>query len=207
MAFGFNSGRATIPNNRIIAQTSADFTYSLAYLETNLAFGSNFDVQVDFSMGSDWSSPPAQNPGSHLDGAVFGVAFDASLQDWIHFTRLSDPDSDNLGVFSSINGFLYDQQLTSINDLTSGQFRIVRTGSIFDFYLNTGTGWQQLCSVTHPAGPVILYMGNASIECNKSFTTYFDNFIVNSAAFDIGGSISGQVDDSNGHPVPDASVR
>jgi len=43
-----------------------------------------------------------------------------------------------------------------------------------------GDGWQELESTAVSNGPAQIYLGNGSVNAGQAFTTYFDDFKVNS---------------------------
>jgi hypothetical protein len=65
-------------------------------------------------------------------------------------------------------------------DALAGKYRLTRTGTTLTVFFDVGEGWQELDSTTVPASPAQVVMGNGSVNASQAFTTYFDNFQINS---------------------------
>lgn len=174
----YNDGQIS-QDGELIASTSADHIWSGARVFTQYRLPGDFDVQVDFRAGLGWTDPVVPvgaNP--HLDAAVMGVFVDEPK--WIHIARVIGPGGGNLILYSNIPG---QGLLASVaSDATAGKYRVVRTGSNITFKYDTGTGWQDLHTVSAPTTPVHIYLYAGSVDTNHAFTTYFDNFLINSGA-------------------------
>jgi len=173
------SGGQIRQDDELIASTSADYSWSAAKVFTQYQMTGDFDVQVDFRAGSGWTDPLTPSGTSpHLDGAAMGIFVDDVR--WILVTRIIDPGGNSLGLYSNIPG---QGMLASVaNDSMTGKYRIVRTGSNITFKYDTGAGWQDLHTVSVFTTPVYIYLYAGSVATNHAFTTYFDNFLINSGA-------------------------
>ena len=56
----------------------------------------------------------------------------------------------------------------------------MRVGTNLFYLFNAGAGWQVLASLSVPESPAEVYFGSTSVNAGQAFTTYFDNFKVNS---------------------------
>jgi protocatechuate 3,4-dioxygenase beta subunit len=133
------------------------------------SFPGDFDIQVDFQIGQGWSAPARE----HLDGAMFGVNINGQIY---HITRLRSGNQDCFFAWSSLGTLTHNWPTT----VTSGKYRLVRVGTNLFLLYDTGEGWQVLDSVAVPASPAQVYMGAGSVNAAQAFTTYFDNFKINS---------------------------
>ena len=67
-----------------------------------------------------------------------------------------------------------------VSNALAGKYRLIRTGTQLFILFDVGTGWKKIISRTVPAGPAQIFFGNGSIFASQAFTTYFDNFLINS---------------------------
>jgi hypothetical protein len=126
-------------------------------------------VQVDFQIGAGWATPSHD----HLDGAYLDATIDG--QDY-RITRLRSSDEDKFLSWSSTGALMND----SIDAALAGRYRLVRSGTTLYLLFDIGKGWQELASTSIPAGPAQINLGNGSVNAGLAFTTYFDNFQINS---------------------------
>ncbi len=77
---------------------------------------------------------------------------------------------------STVDQFEGERNTTAV----SGKYRLIRKGSRLDILFDIGTGWQRILSKTVDSSPAQVYFGNGSINASQEFTTYFDNFQINS---------------------------
>lgn len=171
-------GNATVTQDeRLIISTKSNASSSGSTLVTMYEFPENFDVQVDFELGAGWSSPLS----GHSDGAVLGVSFGDVTY---HITRVRFPENawwpsdgkDQLWIWKS--GGARPAYINS--NAIIGKYRIIRNGTTLTFQYDFGSGWQVLTSVVAPLGNARIYINAGSINAWHAFTSYFDNFIVNS---------------------------
>jgi hypothetical protein len=169
-----NSGNGGMisQDGRLVLTTSSAQATSSAGVTTVWAFTGDFDVQVDFEIGEGWARPQAD----HLDGAAFGVSVAGSNY---HVTRLRTGSDDSLFVWQQIGNAGQVLRVTPSN-ATSGSYRLIRNGTALTFQYDFGNGWVELARVEIPLGLTKIYMDNASINASQAFTTYFDNFLINS---------------------------
>ena len=164
------AGGATVSQDgKVILTTSRQEKYSAATVHPTWRFPGDFDVQIDFQIGQGWEAPTEQ----HLDGAIFGVDI-GGQQYWV--TRLRTVDADFVFNVNSVDQ-LSGQRST---DAVSGKYRIIRHGTNLEILFDVGEGWQTIVTKTVETGPAQVYFGNGSINASQAFTTYFDNFQINS---------------------------
>ncbi len=165
-----NNGSGTAgQDGRLILSVGSTPANSGAMVTSTWAFPGDFDVQVDFQIGEGWSTPATE----HLDGATMGVAINGQNY---HITRLRSSNQDLFFAWSN-QGTLTRNWPTTV---LSGKYRLVRVGANLFLLYDSGAGWQELESVTVPLGPAQIYLGNNSVNASQAFTTYFDNFKINS---------------------------
>jgi len=129
----------------------------------------DFDIQIDFEIGEGWGAPATD----HLDGATFGV--DIGGQTY-HITRLRSGYDD---VFFGWRGDGTVLRKTPTSALI-GKYRLVRTDTALVMFYDVGNGWQEFVDVAVPTSNAQVYFMNSSVNASQAFTTYFDNFQVNS---------------------------
>ncbi|MFH0777408.1 MAG: hypothetical protein V2A71_02135, partial [Candidatus Eisenbacteria bacterium] len=66
------------------------------------------------------------------------------------------------------------------NSALTGKYRLVRAGRTLFLLYDLGDGWREFKNVTVPLSPATVYMGNGSINASQAFSSYFDNFRINS---------------------------
>lgn len=164
------AGGATISQDgRVTISTNDKEKYSAGTVLPTWNFPGDFDAQVDFQIGEGWKNPA----DGHLDGAVFGVTIDGQSY-WV--TRLMSGGRETLFSMNSID--------TTSGEMVSsalvGKYRLIRTGTKLLILFDVGAGWQRIFTKTVPSSPAQIYFGNGSIFSSLAFTTYFDNFKINS---------------------------
>jgi hypothetical protein len=164
-----NGGGTVSQDGRLIVSTASSPANTTVMVNSNWAFSGDFDIQVDFEIGAGWSMPSKE----HLDGATLGVAINGQTY---HITRLRSTNQDLFFAWSN-QGTLTRNWPTTV---TSGKYRLVRTGTNLVLLYDDGSGWQELESVAVPNSPANVYLGNGSVNAAQTFTTYFDNFKINS---------------------------
>jgi hypothetical protein len=164
-----SSGASVAQDGRLIVNTASQPAYSAAQVTSAWAFPGDFDVQVDFQIGAGWATPSHD----HLDGAYLDATIDG--QDY-RITRLRSSDEDKFLSWSSTGALMND----SIDAALAGRYRLVRSGTTLYLLFDIGKGWQELASTSIPAGPAQINLGNGSVNAGLAFTTYFDNFQINS---------------------------
>jgi len=167
-----NGGGSVDQNNRLIARTDGSTTNSNVLINANWSLIGDFDIQVEFQIGEGWGQPDS----GHIDGATFGVNIDGKSY---HITRLrrDEGSGDDVLFAWSTSGALSGE---IPNSALSGKYRLVRNGTMLYLLYNFGEGWTEFKSVTVPSSTATVYMGNGCINTSKTFTTYFDNFHINS---------------------------
>lgn len=165
-----SSGGVITQDNRLILSTSNKQAFSSAKVESVWEFTRDFDAQVDFEMGEGWRQPSSE----HLDGAALGVQINGQIY---HITRLISAGGTNQLFAWSSEGNLSGQLST---DALSGKYRLVRIGTTLTLLYDIGNGWQELAKCNVTSDPAKIYLENGSINASHAFTTYFDNFHINS---------------------------
>jgi endonuclease/exonuclease/phosphatase family metal-dependent hydrolase len=148
---------------------------SSAMVQSRWLLEKDFDIQVDFEIDKAWSPPV----GDHLDGAIFGVIIDGQMYHITRLRRAGGGGDANVLFAWSANGTLNGAINTTA---LAGKYRLVRTGTTLSLQYDIGVGWKELASVTVPASPATVYFGNGSVNASEAFTTYFDNFLINSGS-------------------------
>jgi hypothetical protein len=156
-------------DGRLVLSTDGKQVFSSARVFSNWEFPGDFDIQVDFQIGEGWARPTKE----HLDGAILGVNIAGNSY---HITRLRTDSEDDLFVWGSET---YISGKTPSATL-AGKYRLIRTGNYLDILYKTDAGWMILANTTVPTNPAQVYLGNGSINASQAFTTYFDNFQINS---------------------------
>jgi len=164
-----SGGGSASQNGRLILSVANNPANSTVAVNSNWNFTGDFDVQVDFQIGPGWSQPAQE----HLDGATLGVNIEGHTY---HITRLRSGNQDLFFAWSDLGTLTRNWPTTVV----SGKYRLVRTGTDLVLLYDSGSGWQQLDSVTVPADPAQVYLMNGSVNAAQAFTTYFGNFKINS---------------------------
>jgi hypothetical protein len=161
-------------DGRLVLTTSSEEPSTNAKIQSKWQLQGDFDIQVDFQIDESWTAPA----NDHLDGAFFGVNIDGQ---GYHITRLRRTEGSNANVFFawSTDGKLSGEKNTTA---IAGKYRLVRTGANLSVQYDVGAGWEELSSVTVPTDPVTVYLGNGSVNASQAFTTYFENFLINSGS-------------------------
>ena len=159
-------------NDELIVTTNNEPATSIARVLSVWRFTGDFDVQVDFEVGEGWSRPATD----HLDGAFIGVHI-AGQGYQIARLRRSGGSNENVFYAWSSTGEVNDEVPSNIK---AGRVRFIRVGTTLAFLYNVEDEWRVLASAVVPMSPAEVYMGNASINASQAFTTYFDNFHINS---------------------------
>ncbi|ABQ24906.1 hypothetical protein [Geotalea uraniireducens] len=165
-------------DERLIIKTQPNLSYSQPTVGTKYEFTGDFDVQVDFEIGSGWSSPVS----GHIDGAAMSVVIgDNPNEPHIYrITRSRYPDmKDQLWIWVA-DGYVRNTAALINTTATTGKYRVVRNGNVLTFSYDFGSGWQTLGSVNAIAGSTRIYLDAASVSAFQAITSYFDNFKVNS---------------------------
>jgi len=156
-------------SGRIIAAVHGVPAFSSAMVNSTWQFPGDFDIQVDFQLGEGWAAPAQQ----HLDGALLGVIIDRQNY---HITRLRSSNQDEFFAWDSPGTLSSGFPATA----REGKYRLVRVESSLFLLYDAGKGWQELSNVSVPESPAEVYFGATSVNAGQAFTTYFDNFKINS---------------------------
>jgi hypothetical protein len=173
-------GGGTITQNDHLVVSTGTGMISSATAYSNWVFPGDFDVEVEFEIGPGWGEPAS----GHLGGATFGVLIDGELY---QETRIRRADGDNkFMTWSSApmvdpeEAYAVDDSVEPATEVLAGRYRIIREGTRLYFIFDKGSGWIKLGEATVPADPATIYLGVGSNDVSQIFTTYFDNFKINS---------------------------
>ena len=158
-----------VQDGKVIISTDKQVSFSAGNVLPTWEFPGDFDAQVDFEIGEGWVDPVE----GHLDGAVFGVTIDGQRY-WV--TRLLSGGEESLFSMNSIDN-ISGKMVTATQ---TGKFRLIRRNTRLFILFDVGAGWQRILSKTVPSGSAQIFFGNGSIFASHAFTTYFDNFHINS---------------------------
>ena len=171
-----SEGATIRQDGRLILAMDGTQASAGASVAGNWLFPGDFDVQVDFQLGEDWAAPTHD----HVDAAYLSVNIDRQNY---RITRLDLPGNQGQFMAWSSTGAL----TKAINtDVHAGKYRLTRSGTTLTLFFDTGKGWQELASTGVPASPAQVIMGNGSVNASAAFSTYFDNFQINSGLITYG---------------------
>jgi hypothetical protein len=165
-----SEGATLRQDGRLILSTDGSQPTAGASVASNWVFPGDFDVQVGFQLDEDWTTPAHD----HVDGAYLSVDIDGQNY---RITRLGLPGPVGQFMAWSTTGALTKSIDT---DALTGKYRITRAGATLTVFFDVGKGWQELDNTSVPASPAQVVMGNSSVNASLAFTTYFDNFQINS---------------------------
>jgi hypothetical protein len=169
-----NGGSIRVEDGRLVTITDQNPSFSRAMIQSTWVFTGDFDIQVDFHAGPDWDSPPS----GYINAAALGVIVEGR-----HFniTLVKRGYADG----GPSNQFLAWKDSNPVspemaNPAQSGKYRLIRNGTLLINLYDIGEGWQELGILAIPASPATVYIGSNSVDASFAFSTYFDNFIINS---------------------------
>lgn len=163
-----NHGQAA-QDGRLALSTSGEFSDSTVQVFTRSQWVGDFDVQIDYSAGSGWT-------GSAVALAGMGIFVDN--KNWISMQRGTKQGTNYVNIRSTFPG-KQDLPYLSVGGMTA-KFRIIRNGSSITFKCYRGSVWMDIYTVSNAGMPVWLYIYVQSGQTAGAFTTYFDNFRINS---------------------------
>lgn len=170
-----SKGGQVTQDGRLILSTKDSINNSVAKLLTLSQWVGDFDVQIDYSWGTGWTDLNDNPVGmgifvddSHWASVQVGIQNGNNYID----VRTSLPGAEKLpGISEGYPG--------SFGGIR-GKFRIVRDGSLVTFKYYRNDAWVEINTQVNWGMPVSLYVFCQSTRPSKTFTTYFDNFIINS---------------------------
>ena len=165
-----SDGASLRQGGRLILATDGSQASAGASVASTWQLPADFDVQVEFQLGENWAAPQHD----HVDGAYLSVEIGGQNY---RVTRLGLP-----GPAGQFMAWYSNGAPTKVinTDALAGKYRLTRTGTTLALFFDVGNGWQELDHITVPAGPAQVVMGSGSVNASQAFTTYFDNFRVNS---------------------------
>lgn len=169
------NGATVTQDGQLILSTNSHEGSSSTRIKSKWFFSGDFDIQVDFQLSDGW-----EDPINFLsrEGAVFGVTIDGQDFQMIRLHSHEDgSDFDGITAWSTINPHMGGRD----SDALESKLRLIRNGTTLLFhYYDPDSGWDHFSSTTVPTGPAFVYMGNGTVGTTEDFTTYFDNFMINS---------------------------
>lgn len=193
----FNGEYGTTPNPTLWQDVSTNGFYvangkvsnygdTWELLKAAYRFTGDFDVQLDL----DTTTMPSED--GYYSRVYFRAQEDGDIQHFIGFKY--DTTYGRCYTANYKDTTWGTQQFYSTSDLT-GKVRLVRTGSTITVYYWNGSGWSALQS--YDFGSVYVARLDINHVCpSTQVTTYYDNYIVNSA-----DSITGYVGDTGEAPA------
>ncbi len=172
--------QATVTQDNALAITTSDSAaVSLGEVYSQYTLTGDFDVQVDFQLGERWNRSISSNsPDAHLDVGL-GVYQDES--NWLSLgINKHQAETADIVIFSHLNGQFQVVSRIPRNVNQGGKLRIRREDALFRFFIDLGSGWEELSSTVGFSSPGYLTFQATSIGTAHAFTAYFDNFMVNS---------------------------
>jgi len=158
-------------DNRILLRVGNTPATANTTVTSTWQLDGDFDIQIDFEIGEGWSAPK----NDHLDGATLGVDIAGHTY---HITRLRTKADDLLFAWDGAG-----QSLATLpTHIIKGRYQIVRKDNSLYLNYDIGKGWQNLATVVVADSPANVYFANGSINASQTFTTYFDNFKINSGS-------------------------
>ncbi len=113
---------------------------------------------VDFQKDEGWTQPVTD----HLDGAYFGVNTDGQGNHITRLRRTAGSNADALFAWSTGGKLSGEKNTTAV----AGKYRIFRTGTNLSFQYDDGTEWVELEAMSVPDDPIIVYLGNGTVNKN-----------------------------------------
>ena len=177
----FDWGRqATVTqDNELKITTSDSAEVSLGEVYSQYMLTGDFDVQIDFRLGERWNTPiSSSSPNAHLNAGL-GVYQDES--NWLLLgINKHQAEIEDVVVFARLNDQFQVVSRVPMNVNQDGKLRIRREDALFRFFVDLGSGWEELSTTSAFSSPGYLTFQATSIGATRAFTAYFDNFVVNS---------------------------
>jgi endonuclease/exonuclease/phosphatase family metal-dependent hydrolase len=158
-------------DGRLILSTDGAQPSSGAMIQSKWNLVGNFDIQAEFQISQEWGVPAKD----HVNGAYLGVKI--SGQNY-HITRIRSKEEEKFFAWSTTGALSVNHPATAL----AGKYRLVRNDTTLNLYYDIGAGWQELASVTVPAEPALVYLGNSTVNVAQALTSYFDNFVINAGS-------------------------
>jgi arabinogalactan endo-1,4-beta-galactosidase len=173
-----NNGTYNMQNGLMLISDGTQ-SISVATVYSQYYAPGDFDVQVDYALGSTWTAPIVANgSGAHLEGAAFTAYFDS--QNSLAVFRSNSAGLDQLYLYGVVDGQTVATGFP-FSGLT-GTLRIRRIGMSIDFMGLIGNSWTEVGNWTGPIRPAVFGLTSANVNANNSVSTTFTNFQLNSGA-------------------------
>lgn len=141
----------------------------------------DFDVEVDFSLGTGWHAPlPAGLPGGHLNGAALAIYLDEP--NWMTVFRTRGPNFEGFSFYSNVAIPGGSQSQFASSTSATGGLRVVGSGGRYRFYFREANDWRLLASVPAWNRPVRLKLGAANVNLAVTFTSTLGNLRITGGA-------------------------
>jgi hypothetical protein len=134
-------------------------SYSTVQVFTLYQFAGDFDVQVDFTLGSGWNTPFPAGDASwpHLNGGELAVYLDEP--NWMVISRNRSSTGEGFNFYSNVDLGTAPRNKFTPSTAANGSLRIVATGGTYHFLFNQGAGWIELATAPAWSQPVRLFLG------------------------------------------------
>ena len=172
--------QATVAQDNALAITTSDSSeVSLGKVYSQYMLTGDFDVQIDFRLGEGWNTPISSSaPNAHLNAGL-GVYQDES--NWLLLgINKHQAETEDAVVFARLNDQFQVVSRVPRKVNQGGKLRIRREDARFRFFIDLGSGWEELSPTSAFSSPGYLTFQATSIGTAHAFTAYFDNFVVNS---------------------------
>jgi arabinogalactan endo-1,4-beta-galactosidase len=159
-------------------------SYSTVQVFTLYQFAGDFDVQVDFTLGSGWNTPFPAGDASwpHLNGGELAVYLDEP--NWMVISRNRSSTGEGFNFYSNVDLGTAPRNKFTPSTAANGSLRIVATGGTYHFLFNQGAGWIELATAPAWSQPVRLFLGAGNVDARVSFSSTLTNFRINSGSSD-----------------------
>jgi hypothetical protein len=156
-------GGSVSQDDRLIVYSNADESNSCAGMRSLWYFKDNFDVQIDFSVGS----LGILKQGGGITGARLAILNQCSI-DW-------GGSGDSYYYYASCNNSTNIVYTTS----HSGKLRLIRENDTLIFLYDGGFGWKELLTMELIITNAKIFIGNDRWKGAPSITTYYHHFHIN----------------------------
>jgi uncharacterized protein (TIGR03437 family) len=177
------NGATASPGAGLSMSFSSSTGNSQAHLYTFFHLTGDFDVQVDFQLGNNWTTAfPATDPNPQLNGGGLIVYLDQPNWMTIFRGRFANSQSFNFYSNVSLNGSPTSSSLPTT--ATSGSLRIVSAGGLYSFMVNTGSEWTRVATAPSWNQPVLIGLSGGTVNAHVGFAATLNNFQINSGNTD-----------------------
>lgn len=164
---------AVSQSGQLVLAPDASGTYSSARLHSQARLTGDFDLQVDYQLGTGTGA--AVPSGASLN-ATLGIYWDEARAVWFGWQRNSG--GTGIFVYASLPELVPNNSLYVPNSDAAGTLRIMRSGTTIHYYQRpSGSGaWNDIGMMTVPATAVHATLSAYHVNVASAFTATFDNF-------------------------------